>query len=535
MSYHTKMRRVQVIVIFCLNVLETVLAILFAYISKNVIDKVFINKDMIYLGEILKLLLPSYAIYFFIEFVNFYYSSLFKINNEFNIKRSFFDSIQNILPKHLKGISSMDLYYRMFSDGATIGEYYYIINITIPFNIIYLIIVSMVMMNWSRLLFLYVLLLIFCELIIIGFSRNYIKIILEKQKEIDQRLVNKVLEEINLLSFTQIYNLRSYNKDIIKDEFEYSKKQTFINFFKTSIFNQISTILKQFWNVGFLLISSYLILTSKISIGVFVGFQTLLSYMIDPLYVLIDSIIAYQNNIVSFKRFIEYFELPKIQKYNEGKRLNFNSDITINNLYFGYNTDLDIIKGLNLTLKKGSIVAIKGRSGAGKTTLMNIFMRIYDTYRGSIKIDDIDIRDIYYDSYMENFGFLEQNPIIINTTIRNNLTLYKNITEDTIITILEQLDLGIIIDRLNDNISHCKIKDDLTLSVGEIQRLALARLILKNSKILYLDEPTSNIDKESEQIILKFLKEYVKNTNSLIVINSHSEEVFGIADYVYTL
>ncbi|SDE10977.1 ABC transporter ATP-binding protein [Peptococcus niger] len=468
-----------------------------------------------------------------IEIFGLYYTTVWKINSEFNVKRMFFKNIQNVLLGKLEKISDTSLYHRLFSDGSTIAEYFYTLSIVIPFNFFYVAFILFIMWKWSRALTIYSLVLIALEIINIKIAKKPILEVAEKQKEVDQNLVNYVMEKIELISFSQIMNMRDKSVNEVFKKFHKIKKITIKNFFYMSIFSEISSLIRQFWSLGLFIVGVNLIINNKITIGVFVGYQALLGYMMEPFSILINSLMSYQSNKVCFKRFIEYYELPKIDDSLDIS-FSFNNKIEICDISFSYE-DKAIFKGFSENIEKGSFVVVSGKSGSGKTTLMKMLMKEIRATVGKITIDDIDINKINYNSYMDNFTFVQQKPIILNDSLRKNIVLDKSVEDEKLIDILEKLNLSELLHKLEYGLDTYIYDRKEKISSGEAQRINIARALLRNSKVIYFDEPTSFLDKKTELKVLSTIKKYARMYGITVIVNSHSKEVLKIADKVIYL
>lgn len=531
MLENTKTKYRTILLLLLLNAIASGLTILFAYFSKNIIDKVFIERDTQYLYFITKILIISCLIYFILELLNLYYTANWKINLEFNVKKSFFKSIQNIIFRDLDNISDTSLYHRLFSDGGEISQYFYTLCIVIPFNLLFVVVIFCFMFSWSKILTIYSLILILIEFMNIYIAKKPILKISEDQKKVDQNLVNFVSEKIQMIFFSQIMNLRDKTTNDVSEKFDESKLYTMKNYYYISIFGEISSLIRQIWFIGLFIVGANLIIKSKITIGIFVGFQALLGYMIEPFSVLVNSLICYQNNKVCFQRFIEYYELPKIDD-SSLLPFNFKELIDIKNISFAYQGYKNIIDKLDEKIYKGDFVVISGTSGSGKTTLMNLFLRQNKPTQGTICIDSVDINRINYKDYMEKVSFVLQKPVILNDSLKNNIALYRDVKNEEITDLLKKLNLSKLFSELDNNLNSYIYNRKEKLSVGEAQRINIARILLKNSELIYLDEPTSSLDVKSEKMVLKLLLEHCKRNNVTMIINSHSREVAKYADRI---
>ena len=184
----------------------------------------------------------------------------------------------------------------------------------------------------------------------------------------------------------------------------------------------------------------------------------------------------------------------------------FNDEITFDHVSFSYDTDRKILDDINLSVKKGSTVAIVGESGAGKSTLVDLIPRFYDVTGGSIKIDGTDIRDIKVHSLRSLMGNVNQEPILFNDTIFNNIAFgVEDATMEDVVAAAKIANAHEFIMEKEDGYNTNIGDRGMRLSGGQRQRLSIARAILKNPPILILDEATASLDTESERLVQELL------------------------------
>ena len=195
----------------------------------------------------------------------------------------------------------------------------------------------------------------------------------------------------------------------------------------------------------------------------------------------------------------------------------FDHNIEIKNISFSYENDI-VINNLNLTIPKGSSVALVGQSGSGKSTLANLICRFYDTHKGEIRFDNTDIKNLKKESLRKMIGLVTQDSILFNDTIKNNLLIAKeDATNDEIINCLKVANAWEFVKKLPKNIDTNIGDSGNKLSGGQKQRLSIARAVLKNPPILVLDEATSALDSESEKLVQTALDNLMKDKTSIVI------------------
>ena len=204
--------------------------------------------------------------------------------------------------------------------------------------------------------------------------------------------------------------------------------------------------------------------------------------------------------------------------------------IKIENLHknFGKN---EVLKGIDLEIKKGEVVVIIGPSGSGKSTLLKLLMRFWDPQEGSISINGINIKDINTQSLYSNIDYMTQTTILFAGSIRDNLRIAKaDASDEEIYEALRKASIDEDIRKLEHGLDTRVSDLGDNFSGGERQRIGLARCFLTDSQLLLLDEPTSNLDSYNEAIILKSLVE--GSQDKTIVMVSHRESTMGVCDRI---
>jgi ABC-type multidrug transport system fused ATPase/permease subunit len=225
------------------------------------------------------------------------------------------------------------------------------------------------------------------------------------------------------------------------------------------------------------------------------------------------------RGLVSIRRFFEFMEVP-VQELGNISVGNFNfNKLVFHNVDFKYDGEI-VLNNLNLELIKGKKYALVGPSGCGKSTIVNLLLRFYDIDKENIFIDDIPIQKINLFDLRESIALVSQDNQIFNDSIWKNIQ-YGNLnsSNEAIEKSAQIVDMHTFISTLNDNYNSIIGDRGAKLSGGQIQRIAIARAILKNSDILIFDEATSALDSESERIIFENLKNIL--TDKTIIFISH--------------
>ncbi|TLS37043.1 ABC transporter ATP-binding protein [Pseudalkalibacillus caeni] len=266
--------------------------------------------------------------------------------------------------------------------------------------------------------------------------------------------------------------------------------------------------------------------------GAWLSFSGLLTYgelvafilYVNVLFKPIDKISAllelYPKGMAGFKRFAELMDQePDIENMPDAIEVpELNGNISFHNVTFGYEENRSILNGLSFTIQSGQTVAFVGPSGAGKTTICSLIPRFYDVEKGFITIDGIDIRNMTKESLRSNIGIVQQDVFLFTGTLRENIAYGKlDATQEEIEEATRRAHLTDLIAALPDGYDTQIGERGLKLSGGQKQRLSIARMFLKNPRILILDEATSALDTETEAIIQEALTELAKDRTTLVI------------------
>lgn len=207
----------------------------------------------------------------------------------------------------------------------------------------------------------------------------------------------------------------------------------------------------------------------------------------------------------------------------------FEESIEINDLNFYYE-DKRILKDANFSLQKGKKYLLKGASGAGKSTLIKLLSKIYEDYEGAIKVDGTDYHHIAAEDFNNNVSYIYQDVFLFEDTLRNNITLYKEVPDDVLMAAIERAGLSDLLETKREGLELMLLENGKNLSGGQRQRISIARSIIKKSDILFADEATSSLNDQ----LGKAVEETILALDSTVVSISHRyyEGITDRYDYV---
>jgi len=278
-----------------------------------------------------------------------------------------------------------------------------------------------------------------------------------------------------------------------------------------------------------------MVLYSNLSIGEMLAVFGYLWFMMAPVQEVLGIQYAFYNAKAALTRINHLQDLQQEPTYpalhNPFKDKETVS-LRIENLHFKYSTSKeDILSNINLTIKAGEKIAFVGASGGGKSTLIQTLTGLYPATKGMIYYDDIPINQIGFDIVREHVVTVLQHPVLFNDTIRENLSLGKQVSEDELWHALEIAQLKSTIKGLDKGLDTVIGRQGMRLSGGQRQRIAIARMIVANPSVVVLDEATSALDTETEYKLHLAMADFLKNRTTLII--AHRLSAIKQADHVY--
>jgi subfamily B ATP-binding cassette protein MsbA len=284
---------------------------------------------------------------------------------------------------------------------------------------------------------------------------------------------------------------------------------------------------------GVLWFGGNLVLSGDIlSPGSFITYVALFSQIINPAKALSQAVYNVNRGTATLDRLNEILEAPVTVNdiTNPIQLSEFKDSITFENVGFSYQDDT-ILHNINLTVKKGKLVALVGSSGAGKSTLADLVPRFHDVSEGQLLIDGVNIKDYSLHSLRQQISIVTQEPILFNDTIAANIALGKpEATEEEIIAAAKIANAYDFIIKKEGGFNSTIGDRGSKLSGGERQRLTIARAVLKNPPILILDEATSALDTESEKLVQDAINNMMQNRTSIVIAHRlstirHADEI----------
>lgn len=343
-------------------------------------------------------------------------------------------------------------------------------------------------------------------------------------------------EMISNQKVAEAYSMNEENKarfDKINDDLaKYSLKATFFS----SITNPATRFVNSIVYAAVALFGAIMAVKGNITVGILSCFLSYANQYTKPFNEISSVVTELQNAIACAARVFELIEeTPELPDKADATELeNVKGSVEINNLYFSYNPDRELLKNVNINVEPGKTVAIVGPTGCGKTTLINLLMRFYDPNNGAISVDEVNTQDVTRQSLRQNFGMVLQDTWLKSGTIADNIRLGKtDATDDEIIEAAKKAHAHSFIKRLPNGYKTKIGEDGGSLSQGQKQLLCITRLMLCPPPMLILDEATSSIDTRTEIKIQKAFNTLMKNRTTFIV--AHRLSTIQNADLILVM
>ena len=358
----------------------------------------------------------------------------------------------------------------------------------------------------------------------------------EKQKKLGQ--LNAHIEEIYTgINVVRISNAREYTKkefDKLNKQLKTSNQKSQ---FLSGLMPPMMSFIGNFGYVAVCIVGALLTINNKITFGVIVAFMTYVRMFTFPLTQIAQAMTSFQSTAAAGERVFEFIDEQEMQKENPKHKLDkkeVKGNIEFQDVVFTYDgNDKPTINNFSAKIKPGQKVAIVGPTGAGKTTIVNLLMRFYEINSGTIKIDNIDTKELSRQNVHELFTMVLQDTWLFEGTIKENIIYNrKNIKDKQIKEVCEEVGIDHFIKTLPEGYNS-KVTDNDDISSGQKQLITIARAMIENSPFLILDEATSNVDTRTEELVQTAMDKLTKGKTSFII--AHRLSTIKNADLILVM
>lgn len=334
------------------------------------------------------------------------------------------------------------------------------------------------------------------------------------------RTAGKVTEVLTNIAIVKTFGMENYEHGVIggmvDDTAQYSYRQKLLY----NLDHTIKAILQSIASVSIATLGVVMLIEGSIELTTLLVFFFSANRTQEPTSRLLAFIMDYYKARGISVRVLEI--LKEQAAVHDGKETvnGFKSTLEFRNVSFRYQADKAALHNINLTLRKGEVLAVVGPSGAGKTSLLQLLMRFYDPDEGDILLDGVNLREFKQASHRRLFGVVTQDPILFNASVRDNISyaaVDAGVAEDDVIRAAKIAHVDEFVEQWDEGYDTLIGDRGVRLSGGQRQRVTLARAILRDPEILILDEATSSLDSQSERLIQEAVDEFLKDRTAIIV------------------
>ncbi|MFQ6083723.1 MAG: ABC transporter ATP-binding protein [Candidatus Aminicenantia bacterium] len=494
-------------------------------ITRHIIDNILPNKDIVLLNWVILGLIGFMLIKGVSDLLNGYLLTLFRERVLFDIQLKLFQHIQKLNLSFFKNKRIGYLMSRIRNDVSNLqGLLAQTLLSFLRDSLTFIVGTTVIFIFHWKLASASLAVLPFFVYSIHFFSGRIRKKSLEFQEKI--ALVSATLQEtLSAISIVKSFQLEKYEarkyvkklRELIRTRIRFDLLSSFFGY-TTAFIGGIGPLIV-LWYGG------REVIRGNLTLGTLVAFSAFLGYLFGPAQRLMNLNTNIQKSLASLERVFELLDIaPKINEPDKPKKFELiEGRVKFDNITFSYNSSEPVLKNVNLIVEPGKTVALVGKSGAGKTSLVNLIPRFYDPQQGNIFIDGINIKEVRIQDLRKAIGIVPQETFLFSGTIKENIKYGRlNASDEEIIEAAKLANADEFIRKLPQGYDTEIGERGMKLSGGQRQRIAIARVILKDPKILILDEATSELDAESEKLIQDALRKLCKNRTTFIIAHRFS-------------
>lgn len=455
-----------------------------------------------------------------LSFVSRYLSGYFSQKVVYEVRNDAFKSIQRQSLTFFNRMNTGQLMSRITTDTERIGRFlgFQFRMLVEALSLLIGVVISMVMIDWELTLTSFLV----TSLVLVNFSLfgKRIRPIISASREHFANLTSILWENISGMRVVRAFAMEDYERE----RFQKPNNSYYEAMIKAAslraTFLPLTSLIGGFVMVMIYWLGGIRVIEGKIGLDTLYVFGSYISMLIRPIAMMGMIWTGYQRMAVAGKRVFQIIDAePEVKdKQNAVELKNVKGHIKFENVYFGYDKDKPILKGVNLEIKPRETVALLGPTGSGKSTLIHLLMRFYDVTSGRILIDGYDVRDVKLRSLRRHFGIVSQEAFLFNKTVKENISFGKpNASMEDIVRVAKIARAHEFIMRLPNGYDTIIGEKGINLSGGQRQRIAIARALLLDPRILILDDSTSSIDVDTEYEIQKALNALLKDRTTIVI------------------
>lgn len=517
--------REHLITLFCIT-LGSIVSLQYPLVLKIIVDDVLINKNF----NMLTLMVIVYVLLFLLGFFfNFLTAFMNEINVQafaFSLKKRLFTHFQNTPMSFFNNTSMGELVSNFNADIDTISNFIsqelsrFFTNVL---NVI-VVIVMLLILKWQLAILLIILIPFF-----------FISNILTRETFKKYFLANRnLVTEGNNLYQNVFYNIKLVKlfvaqRKFMKQFLQWQDKAITVTIRRTvagNLLQQLTMVIFLVGNVIIIWYGAVMVFRNQLTIGGLVAFYTYVPSLFFPIGALVNSSVQLRNFETSVNRISKYFDIETEKTVKSQYKIT-KGDIDYQGVSFKYGDNL-ILKDINISIKAGEKVAFMGKNGSGKTTLVNLLLRLYDINSGNIHIDGTDFTKFPINYLRKRIGIVTQEVNFFNLSIEDNFRISSPYcSQNDIIKASQITGAHEFISRLPDGYKTVIGEHGYNFSGGQLQKMAISRLILKNPDIIIFDEATSALDQESTEFFYQLFDSIFKDRTILFILHDLKNIVYA--------
>ena len=423
---------------------------------------------------------------------------------------------------------------RMTNDVSIMGGSIHDIFGVIINGVIHLVMISIIIFTDEPLMALAVMVFVPLSLVISAILASKSEKYFDDSRAESGKLYSICEENLACFDAVKIFSIeKSQNKkygEVTKKYAHYSAK----SFFASGLVSPIVGLINNFSYVVICVIGAYLVINGRVSVGSLVAFIMYTKLFAGPLESIANGMSTIQSTIASARRVYEYLDGEEMEESDPCQIKKVQGKVEFVDVSFSYTEDKPLIENFNLQVKPGEKVAVVGPTGGGKTTIVNILMRFYDSKSGKVLVDGKDITTISREDVRRMFGMVLQDTMLFSGSVYDNIAYGKEgATREEVMEAARRAHIDTFIDALPNGYDTEINEDSTNVSAGQKQLLTIARAYLSDRPILILDEATSNVDTRTELLIQRTMDELMQGRTAFVI--AHRLSTIENADVILVI